>query len=486
MGVQASRWAKKERRDLREVYFYGLHITKDGTTAKGYDILQAIQSVGVEGDTIKSYSQEELRRLWGLQDEEAIWYCLPDETVFQIEGASDWRVLLTTIKHDGCPMAELDTAGLSVPALQLIAAPRGYDVARHVRSRADRAGRDGDDDVNGPEDTSQVEAATAEEADAEAIPIRNSDGAAAEQRHVDGDKARDVEEAAEIIVIEDDDEEHDVEEHDVEGPDVLDNSGALVKKSKAAMDRYWAVACELFGRDPRDVSLETGGHIIDGMKLALKPHQLVGVAFRATRYAERGVQVCLLADDMGLGKTCMTCASIVLHIQMLRLRDEVTAERAKGDGCTQHLQRGTPEHPQLPGATCPSGHKYGFQCCCIDRGWTARIVLDLAHGPAMVIVPPSLVGNWMRELDKFVDLEKMAMKVVLLAAPEYAAGNKGFVSRHCVPYDDAHVRERLKTTYWEFNDLDDDDPCRAHARLEGVPGQERYLFLAANSPTLRS
>src|SRR5262249_6272869 len=108
---------------------------------------------------------------------------------------------------------------------------------------------------------------------------------------------------------------------------------------------------------------------------ALRPYQRIGVSWLATlrRY---GLGACL-ADDMGLGKTIQVIA-LLLH-----QRQGSAAAAAPGTGS------GGPGRPAGRRATRAAASA------------ATRSAPGAADGPALLVCPTSVVGNWQRELARF-------------------------------------------------------------------------------------
>ncbi|GAB7343261.1 hypothetical protein MBLNU457_1317t1 [Dothideomycetes sp. NU457] len=94
---------------------------------------------------------------------------------------------------------------------------------------------------------------------------------------------------------------------------------AVRNKKQSKADLKWLnSACKVFG--PQQVKPANGGlWKVNGMKSALKPHQIMGTAFMLGREAgDEEPRGGILADQMGLGKTIMTLALIVSNPARVR------------------------------------------------------------------------------------------------------------------------------------------------------------------------
>ena len=83
---------------------------------------------------------------------------------------------------------------------------------------------------------------------------------------------------------------------------------------------------------------------------------------------------------------------------------------------SRHLAAGTPTDPQPGGSVCPSQQSFSLECPCVDASPASR--LHLTPGPNLVVVPPSLVANWLQECSTHINLAPLGMHL------RYAHGGK--------------------------------------------------------------
>ncbi|KAI9840211.1 MAG: hypothetical protein M1837_001839 [Sclerophora amabilis] len=163
----------------------------------------------------------------------------------------------------------------------------------------------------------------------------------------------------------------------------------------------WNRCCAFFKHDREKTS--TSERInISGLKRPLMLHQALCVFWQLE--VERGVAGGgFIGDDMGLGKTMEVLATIVMERWLHLAHNDVARARKEGDTGT-HLPEGTTENPQPPDARCPKPNRVPICCPCVDAGPSAKLLPKL--GPVLIIVPPTLLINWLDEWNKVVEDEK--------------------------------------------------------------------------------
>ncbi|KAI1383849.1 uncharacterized protein F4822DRAFT_440079 [Hypoxylon trugodes] len=154
-------------------------------------------------------------------------------------------------------------------------------------------------------------------------------------------------------------------------------------------DDVWKRVCTFFQCHSKVSSLQ-----LPGLRLPLQPYQLHGVWFALSRCLDN-IFSAIIADDVGLGKTAMALAVMLLHHQIQMAWAEVEADR------DSHLPQGA----QAADSVCPGqkSFRFGFQCPCVERSDTFRISQRLAALPIIVVAPPNLLNQWVREVGKWMD-----------------------------------------------------------------------------------
>ncbi|KAI4594201.1 Actin-like protein 10 [Pestalotiopsis sp. 9143b] len=182
---------------------------------------------------------------------------------------------------------------------------------------------------------------------------------------------------------------------------------ALGKLNKLDTDEYWREVCRFFCRDP-----ETTKNIkVPGLKAPLHGYQAAMVYYVLSRY-KTGIAAVGIADEMGLGKTFMVIAIIItfhnLHTHYANVKQLLASA-------------GRPErrrHNRLndvSSAVCPDqdwvSTTWGIQCPCVHGSMARFIVQNIECLPSLILVPPTLIPNWVAEWEKFVGTDDMKLKV---------------------------------------------------------------------------
>ena len=143
---------------------------------------------------------------------------------------------------------------------------------------------------------------------------------------------------------------------------------------------------------------------------------------------------------------------IILNRALCLAFERIRKSRAKNDGF--HLAEGTEEHPQPPGAKCPSTTraKMAFECPCVDSSVAARTLKKRRVGPSIIVVPKSQLYTWTREFSKIIDETDNPFNMRCEVAHESATLKRGYkldVLRAKANYgwdDEADYASRLEQT----------------------------------------
>ncbi|KAI0156226.1 hypothetical protein BJ166DRAFT_580900 [Pestalotiopsis sp. NC0098] len=182
---------------------------------------------------------------------------------------------------------------------------------------------------------------------------------------------------------------------------------ALGKLNKLDTDEYWREVCRFFCRDP-----ETTKKIkVPGLKAPLHGYQAAMVYYVLSRY-QTGIAAAGIADEMGLGKTFMVIAIIItfhnLHTHYANVKQLLAAvgrpERRK------HNRLDDPSSTVCPDQAWVST-AWGIQCPCVHGSMARFIVQNIECLPSLILVPPTLIPNWVTEWEKFVGTDDMKLKV---------------------------------------------------------------------------
>jgi hypothetical protein len=100
---------------------------------------------------------------------------------------------------------------------------------------------------------------------------------------------------------------------------------------------------------------------------------------------------------------------------------EVRDAREKGEH-ERHLAKGTRKNPQPPGAKCPSHEPFGVCCPCVDENSSSQ--MQAKRGAGLLMVPPNLGPNTLREMDLQIDRDNPRIKMRILNQLTPARSNK--------------------------------------------------------------
>jgi SNF2 family DNA or RNA helicase len=128
---------------------------------------------------------------------------------------------------------------------------------------------------------------------------------------------------------------------------------------------------------------------------ALRPYQRIGVSWLTTlrRY---GLGACL-ADDMGLGKTIQVIA-LLLHQRQGSAAPEASTNGDAARRRRRAAARAEPAAAARAGATTKRVSRPGAREAAATASATGP---NPTSGPALLVCPTSVVGNWQRELARF-------------------------------------------------------------------------------------
>lgn len=157
----------------------------------------------------------------------------------------------------------------------------------------------------------------------------------------------------------------------------------------------WTDFTSFFKREPDELKAQDATHILPGLHVGLKPHQLFAVYWMLVKGIEENGGG-FIADEQGLGKTLTAIATMVVQRLISMAQQEVVIDRENGDD-SRHLSL---EQSQLPDAVCPSD-PFPFPCPCLKKNKTSS--LHIKRGPVLIVAPAKLVPNWVGEFEKFID-----------------------------------------------------------------------------------
>ncbi|KDN20018.1 DEAD/DEAH box helicase [Amycolatopsis rifamycinica] len=217
-----------------------------------------------------------------------------------------------------------------------------------------------------------------------------------------------------------------------------------------------------------------------GLRATLRPYQQAGLSWLATMTG-LGLGACL-ADDMGLGKTIQLIA-LHLHRRELARAGKLPAGPAQG------------EEAEVPAAGAEAVSPAGEPLSAAGNPPMAgnSPVAEPAKaggGPALVLCPTSLLGNWEREFARFAPeipvrrfhggsrhLDDLAPDEVVLATYGVLRRDRETLSAvdwGLVAADEAqHVKNPLSATAKELRKI----PAQAKVALTGTPVENRLTEL---------
>ncbi|KAI6080890.1 P-loop containing nucleoside triphosphate hydrolase protein [Hypoxylon rubiginosum] len=216
-----------------------------------------------------------------------------------------------------------------------------------------------------------------------------------------------------VIELSDDDDDDDGPANDIidlnQAPE-KELPDALVSLDKNLERETWEFACAFSGHDPAktDGSNPEHHHRFQGLRVAVKPHQLWAITRILFMYYFEKTFGVLLADGMGVGKTLEGSCGAILTPHIRLAAQQVRRDRKHGLG--RHLPAGTSGKPQPRDSECPLGtYIRGFACPCVERLPTAQLVASrtLPKGPAVLLVPPGLREQWYEQLCKYISPEPL-------------------------------------------------------------------------------
>ncbi|KAI9747332.1 MAG: hypothetical protein M4579_007486, partial [Chaenotheca gracillima] len=178
----------------------------------------------------------------------------------------------------------------------------------------------------------------------------------------------------------------------------------------------WADACKFFKHDATRVRLEDT-LTISGMKVGLRPSQLLAVYWMITQPLRVDIYGGFLADGMGLGKTIESVTLWVVNCWLHKMYNDVRSDRlahlssptpkAQALHLPRTINRPDEDSSQAEDAVCPSnGQGFPFQCICEEHGLTYAIFNKFCRrGPTLAVVLPALVQQWYSEVTKGIQVE---------------------------------------------------------------------------------
>lgn len=205
-----------------------------------------------------------------------------------------------------------------------------------------------------------------------------------------------------------DDDENAEEDDYVDDPDALLNTPAndfIVRTDIPA--KSWEETCHMF-----QCSQDIEALKLPGLKLSIKNWQLLAIFKMLTQYSSRYIPGVMLGDEMGLGKTAEALCVIVVHHYIHEAHAAVKAEWTRTATGRKLRLTHLPEDDQAPNAVCPTQaaitKRWGIECPCVKKGHTYKIATTSPRNPNLIIAPPGLIGNWLREFGKWVDNRGMS------------------------------------------------------------------------------
>ncbi|KAK7757536.1 hypothetical protein SLS62_000551 [Diatrype stigma] len=159
----------------------------------------------------------------------------------------------------------------------------------------------------------------------------------------------------------------------------------------------WAQVCRFW-----NCAANTKDLALPYMKSRVRNYQLAAVWFILTQGPRNHVAGAMLGDQPGLGKSLVAHCVLATFRLITVAMGEVTQEWSSRPTRPRHL----PEQGQVPHDNCPNQarNRFGFECPCVKSGYSYKIAMMVPDYPSVIVCPPDLIGNWVNEFIKHVNI----------------------------------------------------------------------------------